>query len=357
MQLFVTHLDRSRFAPAVWSPTDGERGEQLRSLGIPVFAGADLQHAAETYRPDIIHIHRAGWPQPELLRPLRPARRLCADGRVLPRIVETNVFGRHDPSASGRLIDATLFVSHFCARRFAQVHGIRTVPPRYHVLYNPVDTTRIGTLGPTPAQRDYTRPVIGRLSRPDPGKWSPLALSFLPRLARELPDFRYRIIGGIPEAEAYVRSHNLGQHVTFLPPVQDDSELAQFFASLSVLAHANDTGESFGLAIAEAMAAGLPVVTHPCPDLRDNAQLELVDHNVTGLVAHTADDYAEALLYLLRNPHEAQRMGEAAQRKAQATYEVALITRQLEQIYDSLLTVPTTTPPADTFAPQGAAVS
>jgi hypothetical protein len=38
-------------------------------------------------------------------------------GRRLPRIIETNVFGRCDPSPSGRLIDVALPVSHFCVER------------------------------------------------------------------------------------------------------------------------------------------------------------------------------------------------------------------------------------------------
>ena len=71
----------------------------------------------------------------------------------------------------------------------------------------------------------------------------------------------------------------------FLPPVGTDAELAAFYGSLDALAHANDTGESFGLVIAEAMACGLPVVTHPCPGERDNAQLDLVQDGVTGFVA------------------------------------------------------------------------
>ncbi|WP_353120467.1 glycosyltransferase family 4 protein [Nitratidesulfovibrio sp.] len=356
MQLLLTRLDPARFQRAVWSPADGPRAAPLREAGVTTFIGGDLGSVAARFLPHIVHVHRAGWPQPELLRPLRTAFRQApaaarspgagADARLLPTgadaprrlpaIVETNVFGRHDPSLSGQLIDVTLFVSRFCAERFARVHGIAAEPPRWRVLYNPVDTALFARLTPPPADRDYTRPVLGRLSRPDPGKWSPLALHILPVLRREMPHFRYDVVGGTPDAERYVREHGLTDNVRFLPPLHDDAELAGFFNQLSLLAHANDTGESFGLAIAEAMAAGLPVVTHPCPGLRDNAQLELVEHGVTGLVAETADDYAGAVLHLLRHPGTARRMGEAGRRKAAALFDADMQARALETLYDEV---------------------
>ncbi len=342
MHLLLARLDPARFHRAVWSPEDGPRAAPLREAGVTTFVGGDLGGVAARFSPHIVHVHRAGWPQPELLRPLRAVFRQAASGvdaalaRRLPAIVETNVFGRHDPSPSGTLIDVTLFVSRFCAERFARVQGISAVPPRWRVLYNPVDTALFARLTPDPAERDYSRPVLGRLSRPDPGKWSPLALHILPILQRELPRFRYDVIGAIPEAERYVHEHGLGDNVRFLPPVREDAELAAFFNELSLLAHANDTGESFGLAIAEAMAAGLPVVTHPCPGLRDNAQLELVEHGVTGLVADTVEDYAGAVLHLLRHPETARRMGEAGRRKAAALFDAAAQARALEALYDEL---------------------
>ena len=351
MQLLLTRLDPARFQRAVWSPQDGPRAAPLREAGVTTFIGGDLSDVAARYRPHIVHVHRAGWPQPELLRPLRTAFRQSSapphgslphdsllhghvTSRRLPAIVETNVFGRHDPSASGQLIDVTLFVSRFCAERFARVQGIPATPPRWRVLYNPVDTALFARLTPPPANRDYTRPVLGRLSRPDPGKWSALALHILPILRRELPHFRYDVIGGTPDAEHYVREYGLAGNVRFLPPVRDDAELACFFNEISLLAHANDTGESFGLAIAEAMAAGLPVVTHPCPGLRDNAQLELVEHGVTGFVADTVGEYAGAVLHLLRHPETARRMGEAGRRKAAALFDANAQARARETLSD-----------------------
>lgn len=338
MQLFVTHLDRKCFFPAVWSPLPGPRGEMLRAIGVPVITGEDLGAAAFRFAPHIVHVHRAGWPQPELLRPLRAAFRPDPDKRVdrLPRIVETNVFGRHDPSPSGRLIDVSLLVSEFCAERLRTAEGRSIEAPRHRVLYNPVDTDAIGDLTPDPAVRDYARPVFGRISRPDPGKWSQVVLEALPLVREAVPDFTFLVIGGTDAARAFVREHNLDDHVRFLPPVLTDGDLADFFNRLSFFAHANKTGESFGLVIAEAMAAGLAVVTHPCRDWKDNAQAELVRHGQTGLVADGSHAYAKALVRLLREPETCRAMGAAGRERARL-FRVQDVVRRLEDVYRETL--------------------
>ncbi len=333
-QLFLAHLDHERFETAVHSPEDGPRAGQIRAGGSATYVGMELAKALAAFRPQIIHLHRAGWPEPEFMRPIRDyaARNPVA-------VVETNVFGRHDPSPSGEVIDTHLFVSRFCAERYARHTGIAPLWPKYGVLYNPVDTDFFAAAlpdgrvdGPHPAG-----PVLGRISRADPGKWSRLALDILPLLARDVPGFRCRVVGGIPEAEAFVREQGLSGCVEFLPPLSNDAELAAFYGGLSVLAHANDTGESFGLVIAEAMACGLPVLTHPSMGERDNAQLELVEHGVTGFVAATAEDYAAFARRLFENPAEARAMGRAGRDKAARLYRAQDVAARLGEMYLELL--------------------
>ena len=145
------------------------------------------------------------------------------------------------------------------------------------------------------------------------------------------------VIGATPEFETFVREQGLTDNVRLMPPACRDEELAAFFSGIGLLAHANDTGESFGMAIAEAMASGLPVVTHPAAGNRDNAQLELVEHGVTGLVANTVEEYAGAMVWLWRNPDEARRMGLAGRDKASRLYRAQEIARQLGGIYNELL--------------------
>ena len=62
MQLFAEHLDRRRFVPAVWSPVSGPRGEILEKAGVHLFVGGQLRDVVARFLPDIVHVHRAGWP-------------------------------------------------------------------------------------------------------------------------------------------------------------------------------------------------------------------------------------------------------------------------------------------------------
>jgi glycosyltransferase involved in cell wall biosynthesis len=329
MQLMVSHLDRSRFSPFVFSSTNGERRVLLKEAGVPVILGGDLFKVVEQLAPDIVHIHRAGWPEPDFLRPLK---------RLRPRaVVETNVFGRLDGTPLGGVIDMHLFVSQFCLERFAADHGTVVDLSRYRVLHNPVDTDLFGRLAP---ERDFSRTVAGRLSRADPGKWSKLAFDMLALIKTAHPDFKFLVLGATHEFQAFVRDQGLLDNVEILPPLVRDEDLASFFGRMSLLAHANDTGESFGMAIAEAMAAGLPVVTHPTRGCRDNAQVELVEHGVTGLVASTVEEYAGAVSWLWTHPAEARRMGLAGRDKAARLYRVQNTARALEDIYQELLDRP-----------------
>ncbi|WP_040372502.1 glycosyltransferase family 4 protein [Desulfovibrio oxyclinae] len=327
MQTFAETLDPERFEVAVHSPADGVRAAMLREKGIPTYIGMDLFRTLERFRPHIAHIHRAGWTEPGTLKPFRTAG--------TPAVVETNVFGRLDPSPEARVISRTLFVSRFCLERFHRLNGIRRNPARYDYLYNPVDTDLFESAARV--DRDFSRPAAARISRPDPGKWSAMALTFLPALVERIPDFRYHVIGAIDEARDFVHKHGLDTNVIFHAPVETDREIASFLDQSSVLAHANDTGESFGLVIAEAMACGLPVVTHPAEGERDNAQLELVDDGVTGIIAKNASEYGAALEWLFANPESARAMGQAGREKAARLYRRQIVTRRLEAVYEEVL--------------------
>lgn len=324
MQLFVTGLDRKVFEPCVFSLHDGERRQHIEKHGVPVFAGCDFYKLLLQVKPDIVHLHRSGGPEPALTRPP-----LLAE---VPAMVETNIFGHLDRTRWGRSVKRTLFVSNYCLDRYLGVNKLNP-STRYDVIYNPIDVATYGNVVPN----FEGLPVVGRVSRADRGKWSAMCWEMLPRLAAKLPDVKYRVIGAIPEFRDYLGNNSLEHFVEFCDAVCEDEDLADFYAGVGVLAHGTDRGESFGMVIAEAMAAGLPVVTHPSQGLRDNAQLELVEHGRTGYIAATADDYADALVHLLTHPDKARQMGEAGRRKVAEHYADDILTRRLENIYLDVL--------------------
>ncbi len=332
MQLFATGINRERFTAYVYSHRDGPRRALIEQAGVKVFVGQDLFSILERIKPHIIHVHRAGWPERQKMRAI-----ILHKGRkTLPIVMETNVFGRYDNTPDDAYIDRHIFVSKFCLERYLRHNAIEAAPPKYSYLYNPIE---VDAFHDAAYKRvwDANSPVVGRLSRDDPGKWSPVGWEFLPLALKRCPSLKYRIIGAIEAAKRYFENNGLVSSVQLSPTVLNLTELCAFYASLNIFLHANKTGESFGNVIAEAMASGLPVVTLASEGDKDNAQAELVDHGVTGYVARTLEEYAGHVATLLGDLHLAKRMGQRGYEKAKREFDAPVVTRKLEAIYEESL--------------------
>ena len=101
-----------------------------------------------------------------------------------------------------------------------------------------------------------------------------------------------------------------GERVIVLPPAQHTSILATALASADVFVHAG-AHETFGLAVLEAMACGVPVAERQIEGLA-----ELVDASVgQGATGDTAADFANAIVDVFERGPE--RLGLAARRRAE----------------------------------------
>lgn len=101
----------------------------------------------------------------------------------------------------------------------------------------------------------------------------------------------------------------LGENIT-IKGVVSDSELKSLVSS-SRLFVLPSLGEGFGLAAAEAMAAGVPCVLSDIPAFRENfgAAALLVPPTNT-------DALADRMIRLIENPEEARELGRAGRRLA-----------------------------------------
>jgi glycosyltransferase involved in cell wall biosynthesis len=105
--------------------------------------------------------------------------------------------------------------------------------------------------------------------------------------------------------------------------------------------------ETFGIATAEAMMAGCPVVACGA-----GALTELIQDGQNGLLARVADatDLADQLVSLLKNPERAGQLGKQAAIDAEERYSPEVIARQTIEFYRRALSrvpakaVPTTVP-------------
>lgn len=130
-------------------------------------------------------------------------------------------------------------------------------------------------------------------------------------------DWTLRIAGWGDETtlKSLADDHGISEHVEFLGNLDKVSLLPQLaWADLAILP---SYFESFGLAIAEAQATGVPVVAY-----ETGAVPEIVVHNVTGWLAPTGDVrlLAKCIEKAKSNPQKTFQMGSAARRRTGALF-------------------------------------
>jgi glycosyltransferase involved in cell wall biosynthesis len=144
------------------------------------------------------------------------------------------------------------------------------------------------------------------------------------------------VVGAGPRLPSLVGlAHRLGvsDRVRFCAAVSDD-DLPRYLALGDVFVFPSQSRlEGFGLAVAEAMAVGLPVVIADMPGVR-----EVIEPGREGLLAEPllADDLAAKVRLLLDDPPLARTMGAAGRKRAEERYGLAAVAGQLLSLYADL---------------------
>jgi len=171
---------------------------------------------------------------------------------------------------------------------------------------------------------------VGRLSRE---KGLDALVSGFRGLARDVASAKLLLVGGGPyEGELERESRRaLPGRVIFTGEVTGD-RLAALLASSDVFVYPSET-ETFGNAVVEAQASGVPVVVSDRGAAREN-----VIDGVTGLVVDARDPEAirRAMRALLEDPERRRRMGAEAARFAQR-YDFGRAARGTFDLYGELL--------------------
>ncbi|MFC1466788.1 MAG: glycosyltransferase [Candidatus Brachytrichaceae bacterium NZ_4S206] len=162
-------------------------------------------------------------------------------------------------------------------------------------------------------------------------------LDDLIRAMPDLPDAVAVIVGvGPMEAEWKALAQRLGvaERVIFAGEV-DDAKLPDYYHAADIyVIPANSRAEAFGLAILEAMASRLPVISTEV----GTATSWINQHGVTGLVIPPHDPSAIAqAVRTLGDAGLRRTMGEAARHRVQAEFTLARMVARIEAIYDEVL--------------------
>ena len=180
----------------------------------------------------------------------------------------------------------------------------------------------------------YPRPgksvlFLGRFDEPRKGMAA--LIGALPALVERLPDIEILIVGRGDEEELREEAGPLAGHLRFLGQV-GDAEKASAMRSADVYCAPNTGGESFGIVLVEAMAAGTAVVAS---DL-DAFRRVLEDGKAGRLVpVDDADGLAAGLIEVLEDDVARGGYIEAAT-EAVRQYDWSVVAGQIIRVYETV---------------------
>jgi phosphatidylinositol alpha-mannosyltransferase len=182
--------------------------------------------------------------------------------------------------------------------------------------------------------RGVDGPTIGFLGRYDePRKGLPVLVEAMRTVVRRHPGAQLLIAGrGDPDAVQDLLGDDLAPHVSLLGELTE-AEKGAFLRSVDVYCAPNLLGESFGIVLIEALAAGAPVVAS---DL--DAFAAVLEDGAAGVLVRRGDarDLARALSDLLADPGRRARLSETGRRVA-AGYDWSVVARRVLAVYETVV--------------------
>ena len=170
---------------------------------------------------------------------------------------------------------------------------------------------------------------LGRFD--EPRKGMEVLLGALPRLVEVFPDVEILVVGRGDEEELREEAGALAGHLRFLGLV-DDAEKASAMRSADVYCAPNTGGESFGIVLVEAMAAGTAVVASDLDAFR-----RVLADGVAGRLVPVDDSaaLASALIDVLSDDVARQRYVDAAA-AAVRRYDWSVVAKEILRVYETV---------------------
>jgi glycosyltransferase involved in cell wall biosynthesis len=171
--------------------------------------------------------------------------------------------------------------------------------------------------------------VVGSLSRLVRDKGHEYLVEAVRRLTPEFPKVYLLIVGDGRERRNLERLA-AGLRAKIVPGVQDTTEV---LAVMDAFAHPATHREGFGLSIAEAMAAKLPVVATDVPAINT---LIVDGQNGRVVTAKDAPALAHALADLIRDPARARQLGLKGHETAVSVCRPGRMADEVEAVYEEV---------------------
>lgn len=192
----------------------------------------------------------------------------------------------------------------------------------------------VGSFATAPLLDGYPRPgktvlFLGRYDEPRKGVG--VLLDALPRLVERFADVQLLIVGRGDEDELRAQAGEFVNNIRFLGQV-DDAGKASAMRSADVYCAPNLGGESFGIVLVEAMAAGTPVVASDLDAFR-----RVLAGGDVGRLVPVGDGaaLADALVAVLEDDGLAERYVAAGSAAVQR-YDWSVVASQILRVYETV---------------------
>ena len=316
------------------------RGSLGRAADLFAQERAHLRAAIRQVKPDVVHAH---WLYEFAWAALQSGLPCLITAHDSPRVIL-----RYMPNLY-RLV--RFVMAHWVARRADRFTAVspymaselrRLTRSPISVIPNPLprDTEQSVQNGVDASVRSGAARIVTILNGWATRKNGAAALRALAEVRREHASATLNVFGadcGPGEAaHHYATEHGLADGVIFRGRV-DHAQLMQELPHFDLLLHPS-LEESFGAAIAEAMAFGLPVVA----GVHSGAVPWVVADGGVLVDVRDPSAIAAAVLQLLRDPAARRRLGEAGRRSALDRFSRASVAAATEAIYLELLSQSTT---------------
>ena len=299
-----------------------------------------LAKVANAYEPDIIHIHQLEFPVSEFRRLLKKPARIIVHGHTI-RAYEP-AFGMADLylAASRHIADGLVAGGYPQDNMQVLLNGIDVA--RFTPLA-PADKTRLrAALGIAPQV-----PVLLFFGRKQAVKGFDLFLKTVEALRLKTPGLTAIAIGPTPantrDDAAFAETSALQTALVTKGVLQDfgpmPHETIARYLQAADIAILPSRDEPQGMAMIEAMAAGLIVVSGNVGGIRES-----IHSGIDGVLVetvHVRNDENHVLPVvadILENPEPYRQMGSNAHKSATARFDWRILGAELAQIYQDLVT-------------------
>src|SRR4051812_2122149 len=247
-----------------------------------------------------------------------------AGGRHLPRLLD-QAFPNYVATMLGARRRSNQLSARIAVSEAAAWTGKRWFGGEYTVIPNGVDVA---------AAPDVQRPTEDELrllfvGRAEDRKGLPVLIAAFQALVEHVPS-RLTVVGADPEdVSRLISDPDVLSHIDVLGKVSD-SVLWRQLAEADLLCAPSLTGESFGMVLTEAFAAGTPVIASKIAGYSD-----VVTDGVDGVLVPPADPQAlaEELQLLAHEPERLRAMGEAGRRSAER-YAWPRVAEEVKKVYE-----------------------